>query len=163
MAGTVAALTVVVALGYVVQRSYLARRYSTSAQALPYGGAPRQEYDLIYSFARQVSHVRIRRVGFAAQYPLFGRDLSNHVQYVGHRGPHGAFDRVQSCEEWRRLLNEGRYDYVVTFGDDPGVRNTPVEAEWTRTDPAATLVEQVGAAAVFRLDGELDSKKSASS
>ncbi len=163
MAGAVAGLTLTVALGYVVQRAYLVRRYSTTAQALPYGGAPREEYDLIYSFARHVSHVRIGVVGFAAQYPLFGRDLSNHVQYVGHRGPHGAFDRVQSCEEWRRLLNEGRYDYVVTFGDDPGVRKAPVEAEWTRSDPSATLVEQVGAAAVFRLDGDLDSTKCAPS
>jgi hypothetical protein len=163
MAGAVAGLIVVVVLGYVVERAYLDRRYSSAEQALPYGGAPRAEYDLIYSFARHVSHVRIGVVGFAAQYPLFGRDLSNHVQYVGHRGPHGAFDRVQSCAEWRHLLNKGKYDYVVTFGDDPGVRKAPVEAEWTRSDPSATLVEQVGAAAVFRLDGELDSKTCAPS
>ena len=66
------------------------------------------------------------RPGFK-QYVFYGNDLSNHVQYVAHEGPHGAFtpiatdpaDRtdVAACEEWLTALNEGDYDYVVIGPD----------------------------------------------
>ena len=34
--------------------------------------------------------------GFFA-YPFFGLDVSNRVQYVAHRGPHGSFTQIPTC------------------------------------------------------------------
>ena len=91
------------------------------------------------------------RPGFK-QYVFYGDDLSNHVQYVARHGPHGAYlpiaseaaqkgedtDAVQQCEEWKRALNDGDYDYVVIGPDQRTQALSPIEAHWTGTDPAAT-------------------------
>ena len=114
----------------------------------------RKELDAVYSFARGVSGARIAIAGVDAEYPLFGPDLTNHVQYIGHRGKHGAFDHVLGCREWRRLLNDGDYDYVVTAGRTADAAE-PVEAAWTRSDPAAMILRREGTATVFRIDGPL--------
>jgi hypothetical protein len=102
--------------------------------------------------------VRIALGGLGISYPLFGSDLSNEVQYIGHRGPHGEFGAVKSCTEWRRLLTSGHYDYVVISGNNNKARE-PVEARWTRTDPAATPVRRVGTASVYRVTGDFDGDK----
>ncbi|MGZ5330435.1 MAG: hypothetical protein ACXWYV_01420 [Solirubrobacterales bacterium] len=115
------------------------------------------------------------RPGFK-QYVFYGDDLSNHVQYLGHHGRHGALtpialdpenvEDVAACEEWRTALNEGGYDYVVIGPDQRTQSVSPVEAEWTRGVPGADtpseLLVDFRAADpkertfVFRLDGELD-------
>jgi hypothetical protein len=142
--------------GWLVQRSYLSSRYADVAHDVPYASAPRPELVALYGWVRHVSDARIALVGLAISYPLFGADLSNHVQYIGHKGPHGAFDRVGSCREWRQLLNAGNYDFVVVSGNARGAR-VPVEARWTRSDPAAEVVLEVGTASVFRVSGTFDS------
>jgi hypothetical protein len=135
-----------------VQHSYLSSRYADVAHDLPYASAPRADLAALYGWVRHVSDARIALAGLAISYPLFGADLSNHVQYVGHKGPHGAFDRVGTCREWRQLLNAGNYDYVVVSANTGGAR-APVEAGWTRSDPAAQVVLDVGTASVFRVSG----------
>ncbi len=141
--------------GWVVQHSYLSDRYSDVAHDLPYASAPRAELVALYGWVRHVSDARIALGGLGISYPLFGADLSNHVQYIGHKGPHGAFDRVSTCREWRQLLNEGDYDYVVVSANTRAAKE-PVEAEWTRSDPAAAVVLRVGTASVFRVSGTFD-------
>jgi len=150
--GCVLVLGVAAGAGWGVQRSYLSARYADVAHHLPYASAPRQELVALYAWVRHVSHSRIALAGLGISYPLLGADLSNRVQYVGHRGPHGAFDRVQTCLEWRQLLNGGHYDFVVVSANARGA-SQPVEAQWTRSDPAAQLVLHVRTASVFRVTG----------
>ena len=108
------------------------------------------------------------RPGFK-QYVFYGDDLSNHVQYVAHEGPHGSYTPIQSegivegtiaarreCVEWREALNEGDYDYVVIGPDQRTQSVYPAEGTWTFADPSATRVEEDDLVSVFRLSGELD-------
>ena len=76
-----AAVKILVAGGFALQQFYLRGRY-TNAVPIPH----------IYKWARQVHDERIAVVGAYVflQYPLYGRDVSNYVQYVGARGPHGG-------------------------------------------------------------------------
>jgi hypothetical protein len=111
-------------------------------------------------WARDVSDAKIGTV-IARQYPLYGTDLSNRVEFVGERGPDGTFEPIDTCSEWRQALNEGNYDYVVTGFREPteelGTRpGQPRQVRWTRGDPAAREIVHEGDVSVFRLDGELD-------
>ena len=87
-----------------------------------------------YSFARGVSGAgEIAIAGVDAQYPLFGPDLTNHVQ----ARPQANMVRSTACvgrREWRRLLNDGDYDYVVTAGRTADAAE-PVEAAWDSLRP----------------------------
>jgi hypothetical protein len=141
----IALLLVVTAFG--LQHVYLDHRY-VATEPLP--GT--------YDWARDVRDERIGVAGgfTTLQYPLYGKDLSNYVQYIGKRGRDGAFDRIRDCTAWRRALNAGRYSYVVTMSLRP--RQGPsIEAEWTRSDPAATPVRTKDAPGVslFRINGRL--------
>jgi hypothetical protein len=146
-AAAVVALLLVVA-GFGLQRVYLRNRYVAT---LPLPGT--------YDWARDVHDERIGVAGgfTTLQYPLYGKDLSNYVQYIGKRGPHGAFDRIRDCAAWRRALNAGRYSYVATMsqGRPPG---PPIEAVWTRSDAAARLVrtKDFPDVSLFRINGRLD-------
>ena len=114
---------------------------------------------LPYTWARETRDARIGIVGFFLQHPLYGDDLSNHVQYVGVDGGDGEFRSVASCAEWRRELAAGDYDYVVTapFNHPWGASSAyPREARWTETDPAANRIGRSGPVAIFRLSGEPD-------
>jgi hypothetical protein len=147
-----ASLVVVYAWG----DSYLDRRYAD--RAAPLGPE--------YAWASGVHHARIAIAGFYTQYPLYGRDLTNRVQYVGAAGAHGGFAPLASCAAWRRALDAGRYRYVVTAPvraqksgvlEEPGSDVAePPEAAWTRSSPAATaIVQSARNATVFRLAGPL--------
>jgi hypothetical protein len=152
--GCVLALVAATA-GWAVERSYLTHRYANAARDVPYASAPRTELAALYGWVRHVSHVRIALAGLGISYPLFGSDLSNEVQYIGRRGPHGEFGSVKTCEEWRRLLTAGNYDFVVISGNSSKARE-PAEARWTRSDPAATLVVRAATASVYRVTGTFD-------
>jgi hypothetical protein len=150
---TVAALTIAILGGYPVQQAYLRRRY-LSTPPMPH----------IYRWAQDQTHQRIAIVGSVLQYPLYGKRLSNYVQYVGRRGPHGSFTPFTTCAGWRQALNAGGYGWVVivpngfTLIANPGI---PREQRWTSTDPNARLVARdldpgFGAAVLYRIDGRLD-------
>ncbi len=137
------------------ERDYLNRRY-TKAYA---------KFHLDSGF-RWANNERDRRIALGGttsaffQYGYYGRDLSNRVQYVGAHGPHAAFNKVQSCAEWRRAINDGDYDFVVTSPQlNQFTPTSPIyspEGKWTRTDPAAKPVDVDGPVVVFRLTGPLD-------
>jgi hypothetical protein len=120
------ALLTAVVVGYPVQRHYLADRYKdptfTSAPGL----------NAAFAWARDVSGARIATTS-TRQYPLFGTDLTNHVQYLGTAQPHGGFESPATCKEFLQLLSEGNYDYVVTTKDrlEPGNPPYPPSAIWT--------------------------------
>ncbi len=143
--------------GALVHRDYLRDRY-TRAAALRFKLSPVGGF---WEWARNVHGARIAMAGDYLTYPLYGRDLSNRVDYVGHRGPHGAFLPIDTCPEWRRNLNAGHFQYVVTTRLPEDLEGAPPADRWTRSDPAATpiatnAVADAGHAALFRIDGSFD-------
>jgi hypothetical protein len=132
------------ALGYPAQRHYLDHRYADPSFTIP-------GLNATFAWARDVSDARIA-VTSTRQYPLFGTDLSNDVEFVGVERPHGGFVAPASCRAWRRLLDAGDYDYVVASRDriEPNARAYPPPALWTK---GARIVLSKPPTVVFRLSG----------
>jgi hypothetical protein len=144
-----ALLVTAIAIGYPVQRHYLQNRYANPTFATP-------GLNAAFKWADGISDARIATTS-TRQYPLFGTDLSNHVQYVGEEAPHGGFIAPSTCRQWRRLLNEGHYDYVVTSRDriEQGKPPYPPTTRWTE-GLGATPILKTPPTVVFRLKGPLD-------
>jgi hypothetical protein len=139
----------VIAIGYPVQRHYLENRYANPSFAAP-------GLNAAFKWADPLSGTRIATTS-TRQYPLYGTDLSNHVQYVGEDQPHGGFTAPTNCKQWRHILNAGHYDYVVTSRDriEEGKPPYPDSTRWTE----GLGVEEVfrkPPTAVFKLKGPLD-------
>jgi hypothetical protein len=152
VAGIVAAVVVLAVLvGYPVERHYLQNRYRDPSFTTP-------GLDAAFAWARDVSGARIATTS-TRQYPLFGTDLSNRVAYVGIRRPHGGFEEAQNCRQFRRLVNEGDYDYVVATRDriEAGKPAFPPQAAWT-AGPNARVVLKKKPTVVFAISGPLDPK-----
>lgn len=142
-------LIAAIAIGYPVQRHYLEHRYASPGFSTP-------GLDAAFRWSRSVSGARIATTS-TRQYPLFGTDLSNRVQYVGEDRPHGGFVAPRTCRAWRRLLDEGRFDYVVASRDriEPGRPPYPSSARWTES-PNAHVILRNPPTVVFKLTGKLD-------
>jgi hypothetical protein len=132
-----------VAAGWPVQADELSDRYSQVRSGLT----------AAFAAFGPTHDLRIAVGGFADDYPLYGNDLSNHVQYVGVTLPHGGFRPAGNCREWRTALRQGHYDYVVVSRSPVARQHVPVEARWTAGDPAARLVLSRGVTRVYRLVG----------
>jgi hypothetical protein len=142
---------VILLAGFGVEQLYLDGRYTQL------GSAYSSQLATVYQGVQGTSGTRIALAGALSvlQYPLYGPDLSNYVQFVGQRGPHGAFSPIENCPEWRRALHSGRYQYLVSTSPDATI--------WTHTDPGARLVRQTQlpieghpSMALFRLPSHLD-------
>ncbi len=143
------ALLVVAALGYPVQRHYLASRYSDPTFTTP-------GLNAAFAWADDIADTRIATTS-TRQYPLFGTDLSNHVQFIGDETPHGGFVAPATCRAWREQINAGNYDYVITTFDrlEPGGSPYPPQARWTEA-PGAKPILRKSPTVVFQLTGKLD-------
>ncbi len=148
MMGAVAVVLAVV-LGYPIQRHYLQKRYADPSFTAP-------GLNAAFAWSRDISGARIATTS-TRQYPLFGADLSNHVQFIGHERPHGGFEAPSTCRQWREELNKGHYDYVVTSKDriEPGKPPYPATTRWTES-PQANIVLRKPPTVVFQLSGPLD-------
>jgi len=137
-----------IALGYPVQRHYLAARYKDPTFTTPGLSAA-------FAWSRDVSDVRIATTS-TRQYPLYGTGLSSEVQYLGIHRPHGGFEAPTSCRQYLQLLNEGDYDYVVATRDrlEPGKPPYPPLARWLEQAGASTILKKPPTV-VFRLSGPL--------
>ncbi len=146
--GAVLAVMAVV-LGYPIQRHYLQKRYADPSFTAP-------GLNAAFAWARDISGARIATTS-TRQYPLFGTDLSNHVQFIGTERPHGGFEAPQTCRQWREELNQGHYDYVVTSRDrvESGKPPYPAQARWTES-PRAKIILKKPPTVVFKLTGPLD-------
>jgi hypothetical protein len=112
------------------------------------------------ALGRTLHDERIGIEGGEIQYPLYGRDLSNHVQYVGEELPDGGFARIGSCQAWRRAVNAGRYDRLVLMPAGALTHPRPQPSPrigWTESDPAARVTMRLPrGVVVLTLDGPLD-------
>jgi hypothetical protein len=144
-----AALLLAIALGYPVQRHYLADRYKDPTFTAP-------GLNAAFVWARDLSNTRITTTS-TRQYPLFGTDLSNHVQYLGQERPHGGFEPPTNCHQFLRLLDEGNYDYAITTRDrlEPGKPSYPASAHWTAA-AGAQVVLRKPPTVVFKVTKPLD-------
>ncbi len=143
------AVLVAVAVGYPVQRHYLHDRYRDPSFTTP-------GLDAAFAWARDIEGARIATTS-TRQYPLFGTDLSNRVTYLGVHRPHGGFEEAPSCRVFRRLVNEGDYDYVVATRDriEAGKPAFAPQAKWIE-GPDAEVVLRKKPTVVFRITGTLD-------
>ena len=138
-----------VVVGYPVQRHYLEQRYADPTFSAP-------GLDAAFAWASDITDARIATTS-TRQYPLFGTDLSNHVQFVGSERPHGGFGAPATCRAWREELNKGDYDYVIATRDrlEPGKPPYPPQARWTE-GPGAKPILRKPPTVVFQLTGKLD-------
>jgi hypothetical protein len=154
----VAAALVVVIGGYPLQRHYLSGRY-VYQPGVSYL-AP------VWAMFRDIHHARVGVVGTFGgffTYPLYGLDLSNRVQYVALRGPHGSFTPIGTCAKWRAQVNNAHLNYLLTTPArdpwHPRVLSPSPETSWTASDPAAQPLYHVHALGqpivVFRIRGPL--------
>ena len=146
-------LAVAVASGYAEERHYLAQRYGNTVTF--------QDLDEAFAWARDVRDARIAVGGIRGvfnQYAFYGTDLSNHVQWLGTKGPHDAYLRIPDCRTWREAVDDGDFTHVVTTFDPylPGGATNSPEGRWTESDPNAKVVVREGPVRVFELTGPLD-------
>ena len=158
--GLVMAITAV-AVGRVRENYYLDHRYVTAFRPPLEGGfRSTPQWQPLQDWGRKQSHQRIGVVGRASafgQYFFYGTDLSNHVQYVGQELNRGTFRPIVSCAAWRRAVNAGQYDYIVTTPKIGALEvSAPPEAGWTESDKNVKTVIQTGPAAVYKITGPLD-------
>jgi hypothetical protein len=142
-------LVAIAGLGYPIQRHYLQSRYADPSFTTP-------GLNAAFAWARDVSDARIAMTS-TRQYPLYGTDLSNRVQFIGEERPHGGFEAPTTCRAWRKALNAGHYDYAVTSRDriEAGKPPYPPSTAWTQ-GPGAKVVLRKPPTVVFHLTKPLD-------
>lgn len=129
-----------------VQQHYLDNRYRED-----------DLYAETFTWASGQQDQRIGLSGTPVQYPLYGDDLSNHVQVLGQEFDRGNYRRIAECRPFLRMLNTDRYDFVVSTPHAyPFFRNAPEEQSWLDADPAAHVVLREGPVTVYELIDALD-------
>jgi hypothetical protein len=148
VAALVVLLTLAVLVGYPLQRHYLERRYEDPSFTAP-------GLNAAFAWARDVEGSRIVTTS-TRQYPLFGTDLSNRVEYLGFERSHGGFEAPATCRQYLQLLREGNYDYVVASRDrlEPSKPPYPPSARWTEAAGGKPVLREPPTA-VFALQGPL--------
>jgi hypothetical protein len=147
----------VLAVGYPLQRHYLRDRFAAGSEI------PGLQMEAAYHWARDSQDTRIGIAGTTAgflQYGLYGTDLSNHVVYLGEKGPHGAYNAIPTCTAFRTAVNATDLEYLVTspflnFIHTSNPISSP-EAAWLKDDPAAKPLIHSGPVTIWKLTGKLD-------
>jgi hypothetical protein len=169
VAGGAAFLLLLAVLGRAQEVQYADQHYVNPLPFLGEGG-PVEAYE----YTQKLHGKRIGIIGSSqiifGQYGFYGNDATNHVEFIGVRGPHGANRLPTTCESLRRTINRGDYDYLVMsqYTQDTGPYNTgvpnpyqfPVYA-WVKNDPAVKQVVDDTKASpqvdyVFEVKGKLD-------
>jgi hypothetical protein len=160
-AGCVLLLAVV--LGRAQEVQYYNQHYVRTTPFLQDGG-PRQAY----SFARRQHDKRIGIAGsgeiFFGQYGFYGANLDNYVQYIGVEGPDGTYRLATSCSQFRQLINEGDYDFLIISKftqDSPEAEYWYPIYAWLKNAKALELVIEEPEITpepdyVFKVKGKLD-------
>jgi hypothetical protein len=148
-----------IALGYPVQRHYLNHRFANVSADT---SIPGMDLDDAYRWARGVTDSRIGLAGTTAGfagYGFYGPDLSNHVVYLGEKGPHGAFNAIPTCEAFRAAVDDEDLDYLVTSPFLNFLHSSrPVpspEARWLQGAGGAKPILREGKVTVWKVTGPL--------
>jgi hypothetical protein len=154
VAGAALALAIA-AVGWAKQDDYLAHRYDRAEDF-------RFQLDDAVRWAKPTSNLRIGVAGTSGaynQYGFYGDDVSNYVQYIGRHLPEADFRRIENCADFRRAVNAGNYDYLITTPEldlnNPSTAESSPERGWVSDDPAVQQVLSSGRVSVFRIEGEL--------
>ncbi len=146
----------IAAAGWERQDDYLAHRYSRAEDF-------RFELDAAVRWAKPTSDLRIAVAGTSGaydQYGFYGDDVSNYVQYVGRHLPEADFRAIERCPDFRRAVNAGDYDYLITTPsldlNNPSRASASPERGWVSRDPAVQEIVHSGRVSVFRINGQLD-------
>ncbi|HEX5374884.1 MAG TPA: hypothetical protein VFW48_01890 [Solirubrobacterales bacterium] len=158
LAGAGAALVLLIAaIGYPLQRDYLGDRFAAES------GIPGLGLEAAYEWSRDLEDARIGLAGTTAgflQYGFYGTDLSNHVVYLGEKGPHAAFNAIPTCTAFRTAVNQADLDYLITTPFlnflHPDAPVPSPEASWLRNEKAAIPIQESGPVTVWKLNGKLD-------
>ena len=149
------------AIGYPVQRHYLEDRFANEGTADEQ--IPGMDLNSAYRWARDVEGARIGLAGTTAGfagYGFYGTDLTNHVEYLGEEGPHGAFNAIPDCAGFRAAVNDADLHYLITAPFlnflHPGDPVPSPEARWLRGERSVRPVLRSGPVTVWRVSGELD-------
>ncbi|MGN6587599.1 MAG: hypothetical protein ACTHKT_09040, partial [Solirubrobacterales bacterium] len=142
-------MVLAIAVGYPIQRHYLENRYKDPTFTAP-------GLNAAFAWSRNISDARIATTS-TRQYPLYGTDLSNQVQYLGIKHLHGGFETPRTCQQYLHLLSQGNYQYVVATKDrlEPGKPPYPPLAKWLETAGAHPILK-TPPTVVFKLLGTLD-------
>ena len=160
-AGVVLLLAVV--LGRAQEVQYYNQHYQRTTPFLQDGGPQKA-----YTFAHNRHGARIGIAGsgeiFFGQYGFYGANLDNYVQYIGVEGADGQYRLATTCRQFRRLINEGEYDFLITSVATQDLPEAdyyyPVNA-WLKTEPTVELVIEEPDITpqpdyVYKVNGELD-------
>jgi len=149
IAAAICCLVFAILAGQLVQHSYLQNRYENPDFSTP-------GLDSAFAWAQDLNEEKIA-TNATRQYPFFGRDLDNQVQFIGVPGKHAGFTKPETCEAFRQAVADGDYDYLVVTLDRPSPRRDfPREAAWIANDPAVTQVRRKEPTVVYRLSGKPD-------
>lgn len=150
-----------VAIGYPIQRHYLEHRFANTGSHEEQ--IPGMGLDSAYRWARGLHDARIGLVGTTAGfagYGFYGTDLSNHVQYLGEEGPHGAFNAIPTCAGFRAAVNEADLDYLVTAPFlnflHPSEPIPSPEKRWLLGEKSVRPIVRSGPITVWKLNGQLN-------
>jgi hypothetical protein len=162
-AAVAAVVLLAVVLGRAQEVQYYKNHYTRTTPFLGDGG-PQKAYE----FAHNQSDRRIGIAGsgqiFFGQYGFYGRNLDNYVQYIGVPGPNGTYRLATDCATFRKRVNAGDYDFLITSRFTADSFDSPYWYRiyhWLRTDPA---LEEIIAEPhitpqpdyVFKVNGKLD-------
>lgn len=168
-AGAAVLVLLAVVLGRAQQVQYAEQHYVNPDPFLGEGG-PKEAYE----YTQKLRDQKIGIIGSSqiifGQYGFYGNDVSNHVEYIGVKGPHGANRLPTSCAQLRSLINEGEYDYLVMsqYTQDTGPYNAGIPNPyqfpvygWVKGDPAVKVVVEDFKASpqpdfVLKVNGRLD-------
>jgi len=156
------ALLVAVVLGRAQEVQYNDQHYTNSSLFLQDGG-PEKAFDVIRPLHDKNIGISGSGEIFFDQYGFYGRDLSNHVQYIGVPGPHGQFVLAKTCQQFRRQINAGNYDYVVISqytNDDPASQYAYAIRAWTKDVPQLKEISSENVSPqpvyVYKVRGKVD-------
>jgi hypothetical protein len=159
----VSILLLAIVLGRAQEVQYYKHHYTRTTPFLQEGG-PQDAF----AFAHNQHDKRIGIAGsgeiFFGQYGFYGKNLDNYVQYIGVEGDNGTYRLGTSCRQFRRLINEGDYDYLVLSQYTQDSADSPYWYPiyaWVKSDPALeAVVEEPDITPqpdyVFKVDGKLD-------
>jgi hypothetical protein len=146
--GAGAAIVFLILCGQGVQRYYFNHRYTSPDFTIP-------ALSKAYVWANEKSGAKIG-TNATRQYPLWGKDLDNEVQFVGVKQPHAGFVEAENCRDFVEAANAGGYDYLVLTLDREGQKlDQPRELTWIQGDPAIEEKQVTEGGGILKLSGPL--------